>query len=302
MEEMQIYRGNFVNFMTGKVDHTLARSSEYTLKIVDGEKESFYHVQDGHYFSYLYSEVDDIFPQNMITCVRTDWDFLKNTVRSRYLRNTYSDFMQEKVDDSIDLTHLHVWAEQFDFLSTDIILRLYYELGYCFKKIKHKKKFRMRFEDEFSFNILLQIDEYEIDSEWYLYLGRKPEVGSFSESFRYNLKKSYVVKKEEKEFQKNCHVLAEEFHHSYHLINALLSSCQGDVTLCKCILEDAASVRKRFLSSEVSYLDTFYGKYLENYKEDGFSYFLTNWKNISDHFIFYSRTLKRELVNFMLGR
>lgn len=301
MEERKIYRGNFVNFMTGEVDHTLARSSEYTLKIVEGEKESFYHVQDGNYLADFFSEVDKVCPKRMITCVLTDWAFLKNNVHSRYLRNMYNDFMQEKCDAPIDLTNLHDWAKQFHFLSIDIILRLYWELGYCFKKIEHKKKYRMKLDDEFSCNVTHQIDEFQIDSEWYLYLCRKPYSGSFSKSFRYNLKKSYVVKKEEKEFQKACHALSEDFSLSYNLVKALLSSCHGNATLCRNVLEDAVSVRKCFLSSQPDSLDTIYKESLKTHKELAFSHFISNWDEISNYFIFYSKSLKNELINFMLG-
>lgn len=307
MEERKIYRGNFINFMTGQVDHTLARSNQYTLRIIENGVEYFYKIIDDipHYIDARSCEQEKLIPS-----VLTDWDFLKRSVKVHHIFSLYPDaldpLVKEKCDPQKDLTHLYDWADQFlNLLPRDVVIRIYEEIGEKFQKVKHMKTYHINIED-YSINRRCQIDEFQIDSDWYLYLCRESIFkGELSKYFYYNLKQSHVVRKEKEEFKKTTRRLASEFHIPAKIVSAILKLCNRDIALCEEILKDIKSTREKLSGSELDYLDTIYKEYLENddyfYKELGFSHFINDWRKISASFKFFSKNMKKDLSDFMLG-
>lgn len=302
MEERKIYRGNFVNFMTGKVDKTLARGSEYSLKIVEKEKEYFYHVQDN-------TSACNSIPFSFTTCVITDWAFLNMYVQNHHILTmypySYDSFISEQRGPAKDLSYLYNWADQFsDVLPREIILKMYEELGYQFKEVQHRRTFKMLLSNRFYSVVPYQIEEFKIDSEWHIYIGRE---STLSTSFRYNIKQRHVVVREEKEFRKNCGDLKSEFPNiSYRLTRLLLQSCFNDVNLCRNILSDILKTRELLSTHPISTLDELYMENLEkpgySLKSLGFKHFIHDWNQISNFFAGYNQSVKNELSNFMLGR
>ena len=296
--ERRIYRGNFVNFMTNTTDFSVVRGSHYVLKIVDNNKFYFYEVVGGKVFDLPETT-------SLSTSVFTDWTFLERYIQDHHLFKRDGFFFQ---NDSKKLRRFEInfdpqynWADKFEYLlPRDVILKLYDELGY-FNEIVFIKSYLYEINE-----IVYQISEYQIDSDWYLYLGRRrlyDEV--FSVSFEYNIKNLYTVRKEKEIFNRTCSELYKQYPMPYKFIRVILKACNNDVALCSQALSDILSTRKMFSAPKVldiTHSDELYMDYLVTADYYGFEHFIKNFRYLNYNFKFANRALKQQLADFMLGK
>ena len=313
MEERRVYRYNFVNFMTGKVDSSLSFASQYDLKIVEEGKEYFYSYTPDFLAGY-HGRANCISNQpSFYGSVFAKWSFLPQCMKIHHVLQMYpgakDSFIKEKIGPESELNHLDSWVENFKNVPKEVILQLYKELEYCFKEMKHVKTYYRRIKSIVSSDIY-QIDEYVIDSKWYVSLGRIS--GFISEPlsyFLYNIKKFDVVKKEKKEFKEAVEKLKKE-HARYNIpdtiISALLKASDGNEKICAYILKDVTSTHELFSKCEVGQVEGYYGHCLNSddylIKQEGFHYFIKGWDTISGVFGFFSTAVKNELADYMLGK
>lgn len=321
MEERKILRGNFTNIFTKKEDFSLARSSDYVLKITEGNTSYFYKVSSDGNVTDLGSP-----PKSWFSCVLTEWDFLPLEVRrhhiTRICRRTHSNFDENLIREEIlnekekYSNTLYDWADKFgDLLPKEIVLKVYHDLE-CefkedkFKSISHKKTYRTLIptDDVFERDAIYQVDVYLIDNSYYLYLAREL-LGKkiINKGFRYQIKSSAIIKKENAEFQKNVISLKKDFPDvPKRLITFLLNAASRDITVTKKTLQDILKVRKRLTSADIDYYDiaciedlTCQAPFIQNI---AFERFLTNWKSLKTYFRFSNPKIKNELANYMTGK
>lgn len=315
MEKRKIVRGNFINIFTNKNDSSLARSSEYVLKITEGENIYFYKVSSDKTITNL-----GVPPNVWYSCVVTDWDFLPLEVKNHHIIRAYQHTHQRDYDSNSlkeqlvaqkekDLSKLYDWADKFShILPREIVLKLYYELSE-FKAIRHRKTYKTIINSNDSFrDKTYQIDVYLIDSSYYFYLARETIGKNFiTADFRYQIKNVATVKKEKSAIEENLKKLKKEFPHvPDKFIGLLFNATSYNMQQTRQSIRDVIKTRKHFLSHNLNSYDE---ACIEDFtcnapfiQDIAFENFLTQWKFLKNYFRFANHNIKNELASYMAGK